>query len=67
MFKKVLVIVLAIILFAIFVPVAPVWHTSSRDFQSSSWPDWFGSVTYSLFRFGIIVTNNRNIIFSMGQ
>jgi hypothetical protein len=53
-----------IALFLIFVPVIPLMHSLPNNAPNVSWPNFFGSIGYALFKFGILVNGVGNIEFS---
>jgi len=58
-------ILVAVLLFLVFVPVVPLVHSSPPHAKPSSWPSFFGSVTDYLFHFGIEVNGVGVVKFNM--
>lgn len=49
------VLLMGVLLFVVLVSVMPLMHSQLPYTPPLPWPRFFGSVTYALFRFGVVV------------
>ena len=60
-------IVVAVSLFMLLVPVVGLFHSCpANGCSNTAWPAWNGSITFSLWGFGVAVGGNYVMTFTLG-